>query len=66
MKKWQPLLAQELEEKGVKVLTSQSAQAFEEKGKKVILEDGTTLDSDLTILSVGVQPETKLAKEART
>ncbi|AQS52616.1 Coenzyme A disulfide reductase [Jeotgalibaca dankookensis] len=57
-------VSQELEEKGVKVLTSQSAQAFEEKGKKVILEDGTTLDSDLTIISVGVQPETKLAKEA--
>lgn len=54
----------ELEEKGVKVITSQSAQAFSEKGKKVILEDGTTLDSDLTILSVGVKPETKLAKEA--
>lgn len=53
-----------LESKGVTVITGQSATAFEEAGKTIILEDGTILKSDLTILSVGVQPETKLAKAA--
>lgn len=57
-------VTQELERKGVTVITGQSATAFEEAGKKIILEDGTILKSDLTILSVGVQPETKLAKAA--
>lgn len=54
----------ELERQGVKVITSQSAVRFEQKGKKVILEDGQSLSSDLTILSVGVQPENTLAKNA--
>lgn len=55
---------QELEENDVKLITSQSAVAFEEAGKTIILEDGTKLTTDLTILSVGVQPENTLAKEA--
>ena len=54
----------ELERQGVKVITSQSVVRFEQKGKKVILEDGQSLSSDLTILSVGVQPENTLAKNA--
>ena len=54
----------ELKRQGVKVITSQSAVHFEQKGKKVILEDGQSLSSDLTILSVGVQPENTLAKNA--
>lgn len=53
----------ELLKQGVKVITSQSATAFEEQGRKVILEDGTELASDLTILSVGVQPENALAEK---
>lgn len=53
----------ELLKQEVKVIASQSATAFEEKGQKVILEDGTELTSDLTILSVGVQPENTLAEK---
>lgn len=55
---------QELERNDVKLITSQSAVAFEDAGKTIILEDGTTLNTDLTILSVGVQPENTLAKDA--
>lgn len=54
----------ELVKKGVTVITSQSARAFKEEGKKIILSDGSTIVSDVTILSVGVQPENALAKEA--
>lgn len=55
---------QELVHQGVRVITSQSAVAFKDKGRTILLEDGTTLDSDITILSVGIQPETSLAAAA--
>lgn len=54
----------ELRANGINVITGQSATSFEEEGKKIRLEDDTVLDSDLTLLSVGVQPETKLAADA--
>lgn len=54
----------ELVGKGVQVITAQSATEFRNQGNSVILEDGTELQSDLTILSVGVQPENTLAKDA--
>ncbi len=54
----------ELKANGVRVLTSQSAVRFEAAGKKIILEDGQVLDADLTLLSVGVQPENQLAVAA--
>lgn len=54
----------ELTKHGVTVITSQSATSFEAAGKTIILEDGSTLTSDLTILAVGVQPENTLAKAA--
>lgn len=54
----------ELSKNNVQVITGQSAVAFEEEGQVIRLEDGQTLDSDLTILSVGVQPENTLAVEA--
>ncbi len=54
----------ELVKHGVTVRTGQSAQAFEDAGKTIILEDGSRLTSDITIMSVGVQPESSLAKMA--
>ncbi|MGP6139313.1 MULTISPECIES: FAD-dependent oxidoreductase [unclassified Jeotgalibaca] len=57
-------VTKELEKNGVKVITGQSATSFEDAGRTIILEDGSTLTSDLTILSVGVKPETRMAQEA--
>lgn len=54
----------ELGKNGVRVITSQSATRFEDQGKVIILENGQKIASDLTILSVGVQPENELAKAA--
>ena len=54
----------ELVENSVRVITSQSATRFEEQGKIIVLENGQTITSDLTILSVGVEPENGLAKFA--
>ena len=54
----------ELLANGVRVITSQSATRFEEQGKVIVLENGQKITSDLTILSVGVEPENGLAKAA--
>lgn len=54
----------ELERNNVKVITDQSANELKDEGRLVILENGTQLETDLIIMSVGVQPESDLAKEA--
>jgi NADPH-dependent 2,4-dienoyl-CoA reductase/sulfur reductase-like enzyme/rhodanese-related sulfurtransferase len=54
----------ELRRQGITVITSQAATLFEEAGKSITLENGQKLISDLTLLSVGVQPENHLALEA--
>ena len=54
----------ELIDNGVNVITGQSAVAFKQAGREIVLEDGTQLETDITILSVGVQPETTLAQKA--
>lgn len=53
----------ELRRQGITVITSQAATRFEEAGKSITLENGQKLISDLTLLSVGVQPENHLALE---
>lgn len=55
---------EELVKNGVRVITSQSATRFEDQGKVIVLENGQKITSDLTILSVGVEPENGLAKAA--
>ena len=54
----------ELVKNGVRIITSQSATRFEDQGKIIVLENGQKIASDLTILSVGVEPENGLAKAA--
>ena len=54
----------ELLKNGIQVITSQSATRFEDKGKVIVLENGQKIVSDVTILSVGVQPENALAQVA--
>ncbi|HFI0595969.1 TPA: FAD-dependent oxidoreductase [Streptococcus suis] len=54
----------ELSEKGVHVMTGQSVTAFHDKGQILELSNGQTLASDMTILSVGVAPDSELASQA--
>lgn len=54
----------ELINNGIDVITGQSATEFRKEGRELVLEDGTILSSDVTILSVGVQPENSLALKA--
>ncbi|MDP1676815.1 MAG: FAD-dependent oxidoreductase [Bacteroidota bacterium] len=51
-----------LEEKGISVKTKTGLSAIGEKN--ITLSDGTTIDADLVLLSVGVRPELLLAKTA--
>lgn len=58
------ILHNHIKEKGVKLILENGVQAFADKGRKVILSDGTELETDMTILSIGVRPENELAKSA--
>ena len=57
-------IQKELENNDVQVLTDCAVTSFEEQGNMLRLENGEMLESDLTILSVGVQPDSRLAERA--
>ena len=52
----------ELELKGIDLILGDGIASFE--GQKVVLESGKTIDTDMTILAIGVTPENALAKQA--
>lgn len=58
------ILHKHLNEKGVKLILESSVQSFADHGKKAILTDGSAIEADITILSIGVKPENGLAKTA--
>ena len=58
------LLENHMKENGVDLYISKGLTAVEEDGKYVILQDGTRLQTDMTILSIGVRPNSQLAKDA--
>lgn len=51
-------------EKKVELILNDGVAAFENKGHKVILSSGREVVTDMIILSIGVKPETAIAKEA--
>jgi rhodanese-related sulfurtransferase len=55
-----------LRDKGVGLYLGDGVQEFEHHGETVSvrLKSGTSLSADLVILSIGVKPDTKLAREA--
>lgn len=59
-------LHQHLTQKGVSLYLEQAVAAFERKGDeiRVMLKSGETIVADMVILSIGVRPETTLAKSA--
>jgi NADPH-dependent 2,4-dienoyl-CoA reductase/sulfur reductase-like enzyme/rhodanese-related sulfurtransferase len=58
------MIHKEMIDKGVSLKLGVGVAKFEESGKYVVLENGEKLCSDLTILSIGIRPNTKIAKEA--
>lgn len=59
-------LHEELVRQGVDLRLGRSVTAFEKQGKGLVatLDDGARIVCDLAVLSVGVRPETRLAREA--
>lgn len=58
-------IAQEhLENKNVKIILSDIVEKIEEKGRKIITKSGKEIKTDMIILSIGISPESSLAKEA--
>ncbi|MGR9048160.1 FAD-dependent oxidoreductase [Halobacillus faecis] len=58
------MVNKELKNNGVHLIFNDGVKAFEDHGKKILLQSGRSIASDLTILSIGVQPENVLAKRA--
>jgi Pyruvate/2-oxoglutarate dehydrogenase complex, dihydrolipoamide dehydrogenase (E3) component, and related enzymes len=58
------MLHTHLIEKGINLILEDKPAKFEEKGRKVTLLSGKEIETDMIILSIGVTPETKIAKEA--
>lgn len=51
------LVHRELNANGVSLILEDGVAGFKEEGRKVALESGTEIDTDMTILSIGVVPE---------
>ncbi|MGI6654616.1 MAG: FAD-dependent oxidoreductase [Christensenellales bacterium] len=50
--------------KGVRLMLQQRVTQIANQGRQVVLGDGQRLDTDMTLLCVGIRPNTALAKEA--
>lgn len=57
-------LHKQLRSHGVDLRLATGLSSVSEDGKVVTLTDGTTVETDLTVLGIGVRPETYLAQEA--
>ncbi|WP_165005696.1 MULTISPECIES: FAD-dependent oxidoreductase [unclassified Enterococcus] len=55
---------EELTKQKIEVITAHAVTAFENGGKALRLDDGRVLTTDMTILSVGVRPDSQLAEKA--
>ncbi|MCC3862768.1 CoA-disulfide reductase [Terrisporobacter petrolearius] len=51
-------------EKGVKLILNDKPEKIEDKGSRVVLKSGKEIETNMIILSIGVTPESKIAKEA--
>lgn len=60
------LVQQHIRSKGVDLRLSTAVTGFEtlEKGVKVLFKDGSSIDAEMVLLSIGVSPDSKLASMA--
>lgn len=57
-------LEDHLRRKGIRLILGQAAQSIAPDGREVTLTGGTAIPTDLVLLSVGVRPNSSLAREA--
>lgn len=58
------IIHEHLIDKNVELILKDGVKGFEDKGKKIILKSGKEIVTDMIILSIGVRPETTIAKKA--
>ncbi len=58
------IVHEHLIDKGVNLILEDGIKAFESNGGKIILNSGREISTDMIILSIGVQPESKIAVDA--
>ena len=58
------IIHEHLIDKNVELILNDGVTGFENKGKKIILSSGKEIVTDMIILSIGVKPETTIAREA--
>ncbi|SMP44502.1 CoA-disulfide reductase [Anoxynatronum buryatiense] len=58
------ILHNHIRQQGVQLILADGVSAFLESGSQIQLSSGKLLNTDLTIMAIGVKPENQLAKEA--
>ncbi|MCC3377661.1 FAD/NAD(P)-binding oxidoreductase, partial [Cohnella sp. REN36] len=58
------ILHRHLQDQGVQLLLGDGVHSFTNHGKKIMLASGREIETDMIVLSIGVKPESTLAKEA--
>lgn len=58
------ILHKHIRDKGVDLILADGVKSFEDEGRRLVLESGREIESDMTIFSIGVRPESQLAREA--
>lgn len=53
-----------IEDNGVDLILGDGVDSFKNDGKTIVLKSGKEVNTDLTILSIGIRPENELAKSA--
>lgn len=55
-----------MRDQGIDLHLDNGVQSFKQRGEATVvkLQDGTTIDADLVILSIGIRPRSELAKDA--
>lgn len=57
------IIHEHIVDKGIQVILKDGVNSFENNGKKIVLTSGKEINTDMIILSIGVKPETNIAKE---
>lgn len=58
------IIHEHLIDKDVELILEDGVSSFDDYGNKILLSSGKVIDTDIIILSIGVRPETKIAKES--
>lgn len=58
------LAENQLQEKGIQLMLNAKVDKIVDNGKQVLLADGTAINTELTLLSIGIRANTEFLKES--